>query len=52
MRLWRGRRGVGSKDRMVFFELSVTEDVACRSEENKCSEGLCSVKYNLPSNFC
>ena len=27
MRLWRGRRGVGSKDRMVFFELSVTEDV-------------------------
>ena len=43
MRLWRARRGVGSKDKMVFFGLFVREDVACRSKENKCSEGLCSI---------
>ena len=51
MRPWRARNGVGSKDRIVFFGLSVREDVTCRNKENKCSEGLCSIKYNLTIQF-
>ena len=45
---WRARKRLGSKDRIVFFGLSVREDAACRNKENKCSE----LKSMMPLRFC